>query len=367
MFENNINNDINLGKIQKLKNDYFEELNPIIKEYFSVLSEDIPEFLYEYINTKEMKRANNIGQDCGTYYTKIFNNKFYYSILDHSIGVALIIWHFTKDKKQTLSGLFHDISTPVFKHCIDFLNGDHETQESTEKLTTRIIENSNEIMELLKRDGISIEEINNYKLYPIADNNTPKLSADRLEYTLSCGIYFEPVWNIEEIKAFYNNIEVLKNEDKIIELGFKNISVAEEFISRASKIWPQWICNEDKLTMQFLADTVKKMVDKNYLTLDELYTISEEDVIKRIDNCTDTSISKAFNLFRNSTSIGESDEKVKGKYCISVNSKRRYVNPLVKTEYGIKRIYDVSHIAKASIDKYLAYKTKKYAYLDFNF
>ena len=69
-------------------------------------------------------------------------NRFFYSNLEHSIGVALIVWNFTKDKKQTLAGLFHDISTPVFKHCIDFLNGDYETQESTEELTTYMIKNS---------------------------------------------------------------------------------------------------------------------------------------------------------------------------------------------------------------------------------
>lgn len=44
--------------------------------------------------------------------------------------------------KKTLSGLFHDIATPCFKHCIDFMNGDYETQESKEDLTKNIIQNS---------------------------------------------------------------------------------------------------------------------------------------------------------------------------------------------------------------------------------
>lgn len=48
--------------------------------------------------------------------------------------------------KQTLAGLFHDIATPVFKHCIDFMNGDSETQESTEEKTSDIIRNSSKIM-----------------------------------------------------------------------------------------------------------------------------------------------------------------------------------------------------------------------------
>lgn len=226
-------------EVKKNMNSYFNNLLPIKREYFKVLSNEIPDFLYEYIDTKEMLRADKIGQDCGTYYTNLFNNKFYYSILDHSVGVALIIWNFTKDKKQTLAGLFHDISTPVFKHCIDFLNGDHETQESTEELTTKMIAESKEIMELLKRDNIKLEEVNDYKIYPIADNETPQLSSDRLEYTLSCGLYFEPVWTVDEIKRIYDNITILKNEDGIEELGFKDVLVAEEYIKSASKIWPR--------------------------------------------------------------------------------------------------------------------------------
>ena len=230
-------------------NEYFENLNETIKEYFKVLSDEIPDFLYDYINTKPMQRIGKIGCGCGTDYTKIFNNKFFYSNLGHSIGVALIIWNFTKNKKQTIAGLFHDISTPVFKHCIDFMNGDHEKQESTEELTTYMIKNSNEIMELLERDNIKINEVDNYHIYPIADNNTPKLSADRLEYTFSNGLYFKEVWDIKRIKEIYSNIEIQINEEGIQELGFKDKKIAEEFIDGASKLWPLWVSNEDKLVM----------------------------------------------------------------------------------------------------------------------
>ena len=117
--------------------NYYEDLNKEIKRYFYVLSPEIPKFLNEYIDTPELQRIGKIGMNCGTDYTKIFNNKFFYSRLDHSIGVALIIWNFTKDKKQTLAGLFHDIATPCFSHCIDFLHKDYINQEVTEENTKK--------------------------------------------------------------------------------------------------------------------------------------------------------------------------------------------------------------------------------------
>ena len=138
-------------------------VNKDIKDYFKILEPEFPEWLNEYIDTKELLSQQYISMTCGTIYSDLFESDFFFSSLDHSVAVALIVWHFTRDKKQTLSGLFHDIATPAFKHCVDFLNGDYMTQESTEDLTTEIIKNSNEIMKLLKRDNIEISELDDYR------------------------------------------------------------------------------------------------------------------------------------------------------------------------------------------------------------
>ena len=39
-------------------------------------------------------------------------------------------------------------------------------------------------MQLLSRDNIKVEEVCDYHKYPIADNDTPMLSSDRLEYII---------------------------------------------------------------------------------------------------------------------------------------------------------------------------------------
>ena len=111
-------------------------------KYHKLLCTEYPSWLDDYIALPCLQRLGGVGLLCGTDWTSLYNNRFFYSRLDHSIGTALITWNFTHDKKQTLSGLFHDIATPVFKHCIDFMNGDAETQESTEERTTDIIKNS---------------------------------------------------------------------------------------------------------------------------------------------------------------------------------------------------------------------------------
>ena len=84
-----------------------------IKKYYSILSEDWPDFLDKYIQVPSMQRLQGVGLLCGTDWTSLYKNRFYYSRLNHSIGVALIVWHFTRDKIQTLAGLFHDIGKGV--------------------------------------------------------------------------------------------------------------------------------------------------------------------------------------------------------------------------------------------------------------
>ena len=348
--------------------NYFKNLNPTLKEYFSILSKEIPNFINEYIETPEMQKQNKISTSCGTIYSKMYN-QMWYSSLDHSIAVALIIWNFTKDKKQTLSGLFHDIATPVFKHSIDFMNGDYKNQESTEELTTKIISNSKEIMKLLKRDKIEVAEVDNYHLYPIADNDTPRLSSDRLEYTLSNGWgAVEKLWTLDEVREIYNNIEIQKNEDGIEELGFKSIKMAEKFVHVMSRLSSLYIKSETKFSMQFLADDMKKMHNKDLITMDELYNLSEEEIINKIENCKTDNISECFKIWKNATKINESDIKVDGKYVVSIdNVKIRYINPLVKSKNEFKRVASISETAKRDIENALNYKTKKYIYLDFNF
>ena len=342
--------------------EYFESLNPVVKEYFKILSDEIPEFLFDYINTKPMLRLNGISALVGSDYVKFINVNFPYTSLTHSIGVALIIWHFTHDKKQTLAGLFHDIATPAFKHCIDFLNGDYEKQESTEELTTKLISDSDEIMNLLKKDEITLEEVKDYKIYPNADNDTPKLSADRLEYTFSDAFTITNAFTLSDIKEIYDNITIVKNEDGIDEMAFTDLKIAEKFDEGASKLWFLLQTNYDKLKCQFLADIIKKMNEKGLIYKKDLYELSEAEVIDRILNCEYKEIADAYKKFIEVEDINEGDVPPDNCYSVSIKVKRRYIIPLVND----KRITDISPKIAKLIDDFLNFNSPKYGWFNFN-
>ena len=348
--------------------NYLDTIDPILKDYYDILCDKFPEFLLDYINTPRMMKQDKISVSCGTYYSKMFHINLWVSSLEHSIAVALIIWNFTHDKKQTLSGLFHDISTSVFKHCIDFMNGDYEHQEITEDLTKKMILESKEIMALLKRDNINIDEVSDYHIYPIADNDTPMLSADRLEYTLSNALgQVKKIWDLEEIKKIYSDIIVIEKENGIPEMCFKTKKIAERFVEVMSELSILYMDDRRRFCMQFLADIMKRMSSLGLITVNDMYELSEAEVIEMIKNCKQYNIGKCFKLWQDGLDVMISDKEVSDKYSINVKSKIRYIDPLVKTKNGIERISSISNKAKKYIDKCVNYTFDRYVYMNFNF
>ena len=75
--------------------------------------------------------------------------------------------------------------------------------------------------------------------------------------------------------------------------------------------------------------STRNMSYKNLITKKDLYELSEKEVIEKIENCNYKDISKKFNFWKNAYEIKESDKEVKGKYCVNINAKIRYINPVI--------------------------------------
>ena len=340
--------------------NYLENVDKRIIEYFNILEPEFPGWLNDFINTKELLSQRYISITCGTIYSNLFESDFFFSSLDHSVAVALIIWHFTHDKKQTLSGLFHDIATPAFKHCVDFLNGDYMNQESTEDLTTEIIKKSSEIVKLLERDNIKISEIDDYHIYPIADNDTPRLSADRLEYSLSNALFTYKLLDIESIKEIYNDIEIQKNSETEMELGFKTKKIARKFVKVTSRLSIIYREDRTRYSMQLIADILKRLSDENKISRKDLYELKESEVINIIES---SKYNDIFNIWKNAKKVKISKEKPKNIYYVHHGAKIRYIDPL----FNGKRISKCCKLANKMIKNNLSYNMDNYVYLNFNF
>jgi len=335
----------------------------MILEYTSIYSGDLPDIVNLIAKTPEMQRLSDVGMHCGCEYanTPLYKQAIRpYSRLTHSIGVARIIWHFTGDVTQTVAGLLHDISTPVFAHTIDFMNNDHQAQESTEDKTLPFIRNSVGITSLLEKHGIHIDGVCDYHKYPIADNDTPMLSADRLEYTLGNAHVVYRACK-EKIQEIYDGLTVTENELGAPELCFTTLRTARAFAEIALRNSYFYVSDEDRFSMQFLADTVCRALESGALTNDDLYS-TETHVIGKLKE--HAQLSAAWKEHTGITTVGSSAERLPGRYCVKVGGKKRYIDPLALINGCAKRISAVDTDIKAQIESFLRLDFDRWLYAE---
>ena len=60
-------------------------------------------------------------------------------------------------------------------------------------------------------------------------------------------------------------------------------------------------------------DILNKMADFKYITEEDLYKYSEEEIVNKIRICPNEKIANAFDFFENAREIGRSETKVEGK------------------------------------------------------
>ncbi len=335
-------------------------INEELKDYFNILCDNnYPNFIEKYFETKELKRLKTIGQFCGNDYCKLYNIRYWYSRFDHSVATALITWNFTKDKTQTIAALFHDLGTPAFSHCIDFLLGDAFNQESAEKSIRDIILNSPDICKFLRKDKIVIEDVFDVFKYPIIENQKPKLCADRLEGVLHSVYIWLNIWSLEKIKKVYDGIEILINEDNLPELGFKEVSSGELFFKAGYEYSIALQSNEDKFAMQFIADQLNILITDKKISFNDLYKLSEEDIIKLLEKN-----NYLWTVFSNANTLKGTNKKPKKGYYVSIESKKRYVVPLCKKDNQIVRLDKASEKMAKLLLKYKNFKDYKYSYIE---
>lgn len=266
-----------------------------------------------------------------------------YSRYKHSVGCALIVWHFTQDRRQTIAALLHDIATPTFAHVVDFLNGDHLKQESTENGTVNIIASSPEIMTRLKEWNIELEEVADYHVYPIADNDSPKLSADRLEYTLSNLVNYR-ITPTEKIKEWYDHLMVGKNEEGEDELMFDDFQIAEAFCLSALETSKIYVADEDRFAMQTLSELLCKHITRGVLSKNDLYR-TESEVIALLQQ--DEEARQDWERFRALRHIHRGNHAG----AKTVLSKRRYINPYLN---GKGRMVHLSDMFAQALEPFLS-------------
>ena len=320
-----------------------------MKRLLSIYHTDIPAFLWEFSATPPMLRLKAVGMNCGCEYTNFprFRNLRPYSRFDHSAGAALIVWHFTESMEQSLAALFHDVTTPVFAHVVDFLRGDHLKQESTEAGVEECLSASPEICVLLEKYGIAVEDVSDYHRYPIADNDSPALSADRLEYTLG-NLYNYGFAPLDTIRAFYQDLAVGTDEEDAPELTFRTREIASAFAEAALQTSRVYVADEDRFAMEALALLLRDAIERQVLTERDLWK-TEPEVIEKLKS--DPLSGERWLRYRAYSRILRREERPEMGDWLQVEAKKRWIDPLA---VGCGRVSAWNDAVRRQMDEFCA-------------
>jgi len=304
--------------------------------------------LRELAETPPMQRLKQVGMNCGCEYTAFprFAGLEPYSRYAHSVGAAAITYRFTENPAAAAAALLHDIATPVFAHTVDFLNGDYETQESTEADTERLIAGSSELCSVLGKYGLTVEQVSDYHQYPIADNDTPRLSADRLEYTLGNSVNYQ-ICEPAAAKQWYDDLLVTENEEGMPELAFRTREQAEQFALSALACSKIYVAPEDRYAMQRLSELLKHALKRGCFVRKDLYR-TEPELIRLLQAEPETA--REWATFRGLTRMVAPETASEAARVIP--AKKRHINPLVA---GEGRISDLCPEFRTALEEFLCW------------
>lgn len=262
---------------------------------------NIPEFLNKYLTLSSLNRLKEVGYFCGMDYasSNIYNFKEYISIYMHSLSTSLLVYYLTKDKRYTLQALFHDISTPVFSHVIDYMNKDYIYQETTEEFTELILKSDKKLLEYLELDKIPLDNLVNFKFSTIVDSPRPKMCADRLDGIILNGSYWTKTLNEKDIFNIIKSTELYINEESIPEIGFNNITAYNKVVETNDLTNIEMHSNYDNYMMELLANITRHLINKEYIKYEDLYFLTENKIFELINNIEDKEIKEYIFLFKN--------------------------------------------------------------------
>lgn len=295
--------------------------------YHAIYDTMAPAFLLRLAETPPMQRLRQVGMYCGCEYTAFprFRSLARYTRFEHSLGAALIVWRFTADAAQSVSALLHDIATPPFAHVVDFLRGDYLDQTATESGTADVIRRSEEIGAILSSLGLTAADVEDYHRYPVADNDAPRLSSDRLEYTVGNAFNFS-LASAEELAALFADIAPAANEYGEEELCFRSPEMAARFSDLALSCSKIYVSDADRYAMEILAELLQGALAAGVLTAEDLEG-TEEELLEKL--CADAAFAARWQDFRAMSRIERAERPDERGGWRLIRAKKRRIDPFV--------------------------------------
>ncbi len=102
---------------------------------------------------------------------------------DHSLGTMLVVRQLGGSLEEQIAALLHDISHTAFSHVIDYVVDGHDQQSYHDEIKESYLAQT-ELPALLAQFGYDWHDYLHEAAYPLLEQPSPRLCADRIDYFL---------------------------------------------------------------------------------------------------------------------------------------------------------------------------------------
>lgn len=328
----------------------------LVEQYNAMHKENTHIDIERYFNTKTLRRLRGKGLFCGMDYVGIeaLRPIAFYSRLDHSMNVAYTASKLSDELEEVLAGAFHDVGTLSFSHVNSFKKRNGLKQDNDERNIKSILLEDEEVLTYLSEDGINIDDVVDYSRYPLIDKEIPCMCLDRVEGVLATCLFWAHTHTLDDIRGLYNMLCYIDKLDGLVfpidNPRFKDFRGEmflnehfgdldyEDFFEAINVYSKKLLTKEDRYMMEILGCVLRYYEDVGVFDEDDLFYLSEEEIINRILE------SPYKDIWRDVMSIDKVfyDDAYMHDLSFIVKPKIRQVNPLCMGQMCLGEINDIS-------------------------
>lgn len=275
---------------------------------------------------QRLKKINQFGLP-NKYYHKVGFSRY-----EHSIGVYILLDKLGATEEEKISGLLHDISHTAFSHLVDWVIGDVENENYQDNRHHTVLE-SKEISDILQKYGYSSERVANESIFPLLEQDLPRLCADRIDYSLREG----------DAKLS----EIVLNSLRVVDcrIVFTNVDIAllfsKQFLFLQANHWGGY---EAVTRYNIFSELLKETLDNKDININDLMK-TDDFVIEKIENADSEEYKEIL------TVLQKKDLSFLNKSNTPLKKKFRYVDPEILIDGNIKLLSEINIEFKNELDK----------------
>ena len=201
------------------------------------------------------------------------------SRLDHSIGAMLLVARLGADLPEQIAALLHDVSHTAFSHVIDYVVDDHDGQSYHDQKKAEFVAKT-AVPHILSRYGYDWQALIREENFPLLEQPSPRLCADRLDYFLrdSRDLGLASTADIERVLADLVVVSGSASESTAVapRIGVTDLDVARwlgyTFMAADDKSWANF---REVGLYELTAQAIKRALAIGLITTDDFWLTDE--------------------------------------------------------------------------------------------